>query len=262
MPTIRVTASDGQCVYDADRVVRDSQVLVVEAWREHAWRRVGTFRAADVLGVHRFVPRSGDNGVWLPEDVRFAAGVALPPRRLRPLQPAGPGCSVAAPGPAEERSARQPAHRLGRARTGSASGGAAEGGTAVRVLLAGTPGVGKGTQGTRRAGVRFILDGYPRTLAQARHVDETAATLDVVVHLVVPREELLRRLLAHGRQDDTADVVAHRLEVYEQQTAPLLATYAADGRLVMVEGTATIDEVGDRMVRELQVWRLRRPLAV
>lgn len=46
----------------------------------------------------------------------------------------------------------------------------------------------------RRGG--FVLDGYPRTLGQARHVDQTSAAFDVVVHLVVPREELLRRLLA------------------------------------------------------------------
>lgn len=188
----------------------------------------------------------------------------------------------------------------------------------MKVLLAGAPGAGKGTQGARLAhqlgvphiasgdivrghiagatpdgiaaraaaergdlvsdkvllrmlaptlerAVRsggFVLDGYPRTLGQARHVDGTSAALDVVVHLVVPREELQRRLLARGRQDDTPDVVAHRLEVYKQQIAPLLGMYTGDGRLVMVEETGTIDEVADRMVRELQVWRLRRPLAV
>jgi hypothetical protein len=80
MPTIRVTTSYAQCVYDADRVVRDSQVLVVEARREHAWRRLDTFRAADVVSVHRLVPgANGDSGgAWLVEDVRFGAGLGFP----------------------------------------------------------------------------------------------------------------------------------------------------------------------------------------
>lgn len=107
--------------------------------------------------------------------------------------------------------------------------------------MAGAPGAGKGTQGSRR---------------------EHGTGLDVVVHLVVPSEVLRSRLLDRGRQDDTAEVVAHRLEVYEQQTAPLLGTYADEGRLVMVDGTGTIDEVSERIVRDLQVWRLRRTLAV
>ena len=108
----------------------------------------------------------------------------------------------------------------------------------------------------------FVLDGYPRTLAQARHVEQTPATLDVVVHLVVPRDELLRRLLERGRADDTPDIIAHRLEVYEAQTAPLVTTYSDEGRLVMVDGAGTVDEVDERIVRDLQVWRLRRPLVV
>ncbi len=87
MPTIRVTTSDEQCVDDADLLVRDSQVLVVEAWRERAWRRVGTFQAADVVGVHRFVPRNGGDGLWLVEDVRFSVGLPLPAVPAAPERP-------------------------------------------------------------------------------------------------------------------------------------------------------------------------------
>ncbi len=76
MPTIRVTTSYAQCVYDADRVVRDSQVLVVEAWRERAWRRVGTLHATEVLSVDRFVPGAGGDGAWLAEDVRCGVGLS------------------------------------------------------------------------------------------------------------------------------------------------------------------------------------------
>lgn len=85
MPTIRVTTPYAQCVYDADRVVRDSQVLVVEAWRERAWTRVGTFNAADVVGVHRYVLHADRGGLWLAEDVRFGAGVGPPAADGRPV---------------------------------------------------------------------------------------------------------------------------------------------------------------------------------
>ncbi len=155
----------------------------------------------------------------------------------------------------------------------------------MRALLAGAPGAGKGTQRgllARQLGVRHlvsgditrdhiarstrsggcVLDGSPRTLAQARHVENTPARLDVVVHLLVPREGLLRRLLTRGRKDDTPDVVAHRLHVHEQQTAAMLGTYSSAGRLLMVDGTGTVEDVADRTVRDLQVWRLRRPLAI
>ena len=66
----------GVCVYDADRVVRDSRSFVVEARRDRAWLRVGSFTAADVVAVERFV--AGCDDAWVPEDVRFAAGVSPP----------------------------------------------------------------------------------------------------------------------------------------------------------------------------------------
>lgn len=72
MPTIRVTTPHGECLYDADRVVRDSQCFVVEGRRDGVWVQCGSFPAADVLGVDRFVP--GDD-VWLREDVRVGAGL-------------------------------------------------------------------------------------------------------------------------------------------------------------------------------------------
>src|SRR5690606_40586388 len=86
----------------------------------------------------------------------------------------------------------------------------------------------------------FLLDGFPRTLAQADVLSailaESGHKLDAVFEFSVPDDELLRRLLARGRGDDTADVIRHRLQVYRTQTAPLLAHYR---RIV-----ATINAVG------------------
>jgi hypothetical protein len=74
VPTIRVITTSTECVYEADRVVRDSQFLVVEVRREQVWAQVGCFSAPDVVGVHRLVPGAhGDR--WLAEDVRVGAGL-------------------------------------------------------------------------------------------------------------------------------------------------------------------------------------------
>lgn len=80
----------------------------------------------------------------------------------------------------------------------------------------------------------YILDGFPRTVAQAEAAYDVTRTLDasvrIALHLQVPREELTRRLLERGRQtgraDDTAEVVIHRLQVFEASTVPLLDYYA------------------------------------
>jgi adenylate kinase len=81
----------------------------------------------------------------------------------------------------------------------------------------------------------FVLDGFPRTLAQAEEAHRIAQSLDgidlqAVLHLEVSRTEVLRRLLARarreGREDDNAITIAHRLEVYDLETEPLLDFYA------------------------------------
>ena len=82
----------------------------------------------------------------------------------------------------------------------------------------------------------YVLDGFPRTVDQAKAAFEVAHSLGVevqaAVHLDVPDEELIRRLLARGRgSDDTAEVIAHRLQVYREKTIPLLwsTTRAGNG---------------------------------
>ncbi len=105
----------------------------------------------------------------------------------------------------------------------------------------------------------FLLDGYPRTADQVHKLDDALAVLgaklDRVVELSVPRESLIDRL-AHradveGRSDDTVDVIAHRMDVYLAQTAPLVETYSARGILVSVDGVGEVDEVTERMLAAL-----------
>lgn len=101
----------------------------------------------------------------------------------------------------------------------------------------------------------FLLDGFPRTLRQARAAYEWGVamerTFDAVIMLEVPEDELVRRLLdrgkVSGRSDDTETVIRHRLEVYEKNTAPLVEFYEQRGILLRIDGTGTVDEVTDRI---------------
>jgi adenylate kinase len=101
----------------------------------------------------------------------------------------------------------------------------------------------------------FLLDGYPRTLAQVKELDamlaEAGHPLQAVVVLTVDKDELVSRLLtrakAEGRADDTEEVVRYRQDVYNEQTAPLLAVYAERGILVEVDGMGDVDTVSARV---------------
>lgn len=101
----------------------------------------------------------------------------------------------------------------------------------------------------------FLLDGYPRTIDQVRALDEVLAesghALDAVVELVadpdVVVERLKKRALDQGRADDDEAVVRHRLEVYAEQTAPLIGVYAERGLLAKVDGIGEIAEVTERI---------------
>jgi adenylate kinase len=103
----------------------------------------------------------------------------------------------------------------------------------------------------------FVLDGFPRTLRQAELAYDWAVksgrTFDAVVSLLVPADELVRRLLergrASGRSDDNEDTIRRRLGVYDAQTAPLLDYYRDRGILHEVEGTGEVDEVTERVVK-------------
>jgi adenylate kinase len=101
----------------------------------------------------------------------------------------------------------------------------------------------------------FLLDGYPRTVAQVAELDAMLADagqrIDAVVVLTVDEDEVVQRLLhrAHqeGRVDDTEEVMRHRQDVYADQTAPLIKVYDERGMLVEVDGMGPVDEVTSRV---------------
>ncbi|GAA1733911.1 adenylate kinase [Microcella frigidaquae] len=105
----------------------------------------------------------------------------------------------------------------------------------------------------------FLLDGYPRTIDQVRALDELLAesgqAMDAVVELVadpdVVVDRLKKRALEQGRADDDEAVVRHRLEVYAEQTAPLIGVYAERGLLAKVDGIGEIAEVTERIASAL-----------
>jgi adenylate kinase len=105
----------------------------------------------------------------------------------------------------------------------------------------------------------FILDGYPRNAAQVAELDAILAglgwELDGVIELTADRAELLARLAKRaeieGREDDTEESIARRLDIYADQTAPLTDAYSARHLLAKVDGIGEIDEVTDRIVKAL-----------
>ena len=107
----------------------------------------------------------------------------------------------------------------------------------------------------------FLLDGYPRTLAQVTELDGmigfTGHQLDAVVVLTVDPEELVQRLLQRaqtdGRADDTEDVIRRRQEVYAEQTEPLIEVYRERGILIEVDGMGEVDDVTARIFDALDV---------
>lgn len=133
----------------------------------------------------------------------------------------------------------------------------------------------------------YILDGFPRTVPQAAALDEITSTLpiDVVLDLDVPREMVLQRLSARRvcrdcgtnyvasgsektpwicevcggdvmyRDDDTPEAIEHRLDLYEQQTAPLIEYYQAQGRLAVIDGVGHPDAVFHRLTSAVDAAR-------
>ncbi|HEY5868095.1 MAG TPA: adenylate kinase [Candidatus Tectomicrobia bacterium] len=102
----------------------------------------------------------------------------------------------------------------------------------------------------------FILDGFPRTVAQAEALtqmsEQQQRPIEHVISLEVPHEELLQRLAGRrqteGRHDDTAEAVRHRLEVYAHETAPLIDYYRRQGLLRCIAGVGTVDEIFQRIM--------------
>jgi len=105
----------------------------------------------------------------------------------------------------------------------------------------------------------FLLDGYPRTLAQVGALDGMLATngasLDHVLELTVDDDAVVARLLkraeSEGRADDTEDVIRERMAIYHRETKPLSDTYRERGLLVEVDGLGAVDEVTERILSAL-----------
>ncbi|HKX14430.1 MAG TPA: adenylate kinase [Propionibacteriaceae bacterium] len=112
----------------------------------------------------------------------------------------------------------------------------------------------------------FLLDGYPRTLQQVQTLDdylaETKRPLDAVISLLAETEEVVARLLNRaeidGRADDNEETIRVRLQVYAEQTEPLLKVYRSRDLLVEVDGLGAIDEVSERVFAALDSHMQRR----
>lgn len=106
----------------------------------------------------------------------------------------------------------------------------------------------------------FLLDGYPRNVAQVGELDTILADMgqeiDQVLLLVADNDELVQRLLGRaaeqGRSDDNEEVIRHRLKVYEDETAPLVAIYTERGLVTEINGLGEIEEVTERILSALK----------
>ncbi len=112
----------------------------------------------------------------------------------------------------------------------------------------------KGIKGT-------IFDGFPRTTAQAEAFDKLLESMgdsvDIMIYMDVPEEELVQRILLRGkvsgRADDASeDVIRNRIEIYNQQTAVVADYYRQQGKYVAVPSLGTIDQVFDRIAAEIE----------
>lgn len=105
----------------------------------------------------------------------------------------------------------------------------------------------------------FLLDGYPRTAEQVAELDsilaQDGAKLDAVVQLTADTDEVVRRLLnraiEQGRADDTEDVIRRRLAIYQEQTAPLIDSYAERNLVTTIDGLGEVDAVTGRILAAL-----------
>ncbi len=112
----------------------------------------------------------------------------------------------------------------------------------------------------------FLLDGYPRNLGQVADLDAFLSgrgeAIDAVIELVVPRVEsidrLTRRAFEQGRTDDTEEVIANRLAIYERETAPILEVYRDRGTVDEIDGVGSLEEITDRIIAALEARGLAR----
>ncbi len=97
----------------------------------------------------------------------------------------------------------------------------------------------------------FVLDGFPRTVAQSEALDAFLRgkdlAVDAVMSLLVDEEEVVRRMAGRGREDDSEKVIRNRLKVYWRQTEPLIQIYKDRGKLLEIDGRAPVEEVTRRI---------------
>ena len=97
----------------------------------------------------------------------------------------------------------------------------------------------------------WLLDGFPRNLPQAEALEGLLTSLqqriEQVILLELDDSVLIQRLLARGRADDNAEVIANRLNVYREQTAPLIAHYESQGLLRRLDGAGSIEAIEERL---------------
>jgi adenylate kinase len=98
----------------------------------------------------------------------------------------------------------------------------------------------------------WLLDGFPRTVSQAEFLEEIDQLCDRVLNLDVPDDVIVERLLSRGRQDDTEDVIRRRLQVYRDETTPLIEFYQGRQRLVVVNGNQPVDVVTASLMTSLE----------
>jgi adenylate kinase len=111
----------------------------------------------------------------------------------------------------------------------------------------------------------YVLDGFPRTLVQALAIEQmdhvVARSIDAAIYLEITAEEARRRLLgralAEGRSDDTAEVIEHRLKVFEERTMPLLHHYTSRGLLITVVSRLSIEDVFQDIISRLDQFLSR-----
>jgi adenylate kinase len=106
-----------------------------------------------------------------------------------------------------------------------------------------------------------ILDGFPRQLVQAHWLIDSrpihGRTIDLVVVLDISKSEVMRRLQARGRIDDTPEVISERLRLYHQEINTILDYFAENGvKIVHVDGLGTVDEVHNKVMKELTACKL------
>lgn len=115
----------------------------------------------------------------------------------------------------------------------------------------------------------FLLDGYPRNLSQVRDLDAflegRGEELDAIIELSVPRDESISRISLRakeqGRSDDTEEVIANRLSIYERETAPILDVYRERGIVDVIDGLGSLDEITERVIAALEERGLVRSAA-